>query len=99
MLASLGATGDIRGRVQTRDVVMIGKVWRVLSDLPAWRVTQIPRRRPLPGRDCAGGQDQAGRGAARRLRALVSRRLADALAGFRNCRWLRGHFYPVTAGR
>jgi hypothetical protein len=35
MLASLGATGDIRGRVQARDVVTNGRTWRVPPAAPA----------------------------------------------------------------
>jgi hypothetical protein len=34
MLASLGATGDIRGRVQARDVVTNDRAWRVLAAGP-----------------------------------------------------------------
>ena len=44
MLASLGPAGDIRGRVQARDVVMIGRAWQVLRHLPGWQVTRDPRR-------------------------------------------------------
>jgi hypothetical protein len=34
MLAGLGATGDIRGRVQARDVVRNGRAWRALAAGP-----------------------------------------------------------------
>src|SRR5580692_8331555 len=50
---------------------MDGGSWQVLRNLPAWQITQIPRR-PHARQDSGAGQDQADRGAAQRLQALVS---------------------------
>src|SRR6266700_7536271 len=48
-----------------------GWAWQVLYDLPSWQVTQISRR-PHARPGSSPGQDQADRGAAQRLQALVS---------------------------
>jgi DNA helicase HerA-like ATPase len=67
-------------------IVTMGGAWRVLRDLEACQVTQIPRR-PAARRDSAGGgQDQADLGAMQRLQALASAFHYGAPVGF--C-WLR----------
>jgi hypothetical protein len=50
---------------------MNGSAWQVLRDLPAWQITQLPRR-PHARQDSGADQDQADRGASQRLQALVS---------------------------
>ena len=64
---------------------MTVRAWQVLRDLPAWQITQIPRRphaRDNPG----GGRDQADLGTAQRLQALVSAFHYGAPVGFG---WIR----------
>jgi hypothetical protein len=57
--------------VQARNVVMDGTAWRVLRDLEAWQITQLPRR-PHARQDSSVNQNQTGLGIAQRLQALVS---------------------------
>jgi hypothetical protein len=64
---------------------MTVRAGQVLRDLPAWQITQIPRRPPAreqPG----GGRDQADLGTAQRLQALVSAFHYGAPVGFG---WIR----------
>ena len=100
MLANLGATGVIRGRVQARDVVMVGRAWQVPRQLPGWQVTRDLRRWPA-GHDSAGGQ-VAGLLARRpcwtRLAGIIAARPAGALVAFCGCRWSRDYLRPATAG-
>jgi hypothetical protein len=100
MLASLGATGVTRGRVQARDVVMVGRAWQVPRQLPGWQVSRDPRSRPA-GHDSADGQ-VAGLLARRpcwtRLAGIIAARPAGALAAFWGCRWPRYDFRTAAAG-
>ncbi|HLK73636.1 MAG TPA: ATP-binding protein [Streptosporangiaceae bacterium] len=50
---------------------MDGSAWQVLQALPAWQITELPRRVHARS-DSADGQDRADRGINQRLQALVS---------------------------
>jgi hypothetical protein len=100
MLASLGATGVTRGRVQARDVVMADRAWQVPRQLPGWQVTRDPRRRAA-GHGSTGGQVAgllARRPCGTRLAGIIGARLAGAPAAFWGCRWPSDYLRPATAG-
>ena len=50
---------------------MDGSAWQVLQALPAWQITELPRRVHARS-DSPDIQDQADRGVNQRLQALVS---------------------------
>ena len=66
---------------------MDGSAWQVLQALPAWQITELPRRTHARS-DSADGQDQADRGVNQRLQALVSAFHYGAPVAFG---WIREH--------
>jgi DNA helicase HerA-like ATPase len=67
---------------------MTGSSWQVLRDMPAWQVTQLPRRPHAARQDSAGDPAQTDLGTAQRLQALVSAFHRGAPFAFG---WIREH--------
>src|ERR1700719_4465372 len=67
--------------------VVNDRVWQVLRGLPAWQITEFPRR-PHARPDSAPDQDRADLGTTQRLQALVSAFHYGAPVAFG---WLREH--------